>query len=73
MSTADVQLVPRDGLVADELLDRLGRGAGRCATSLVERGGGSTSRAGRPGRASAAAESANLPDPGVLNALRDLW
>jgi hypothetical protein len=67
MSTAEVQLVPRAGLDADELTDRLG--ADRLAEALVDSGWRSPDGAGDP----PLPDGDGLPSAGVLNALRDLW
>jgi hypothetical protein len=69
MSTADVQLVPRAGLDAGDLLERLG--PERVRDALLEAGF-------RPAtepieQATSLPAEANLPSAGVLNALRDLW
>jgi hypothetical protein len=69
MSTADVQLVPRDGLDADELLDRLG--AEQLRDALLE--GGFRSATDQDDQSTSLPPEANLPSAGVLNALRDLW
>jgi hypothetical protein len=69
MSTADVQLVPRDGLDADELIDRLG--AEQLRDALLE--GGFRSATEQDEQSTTLPPDANLPSAGVLNALRDLW
>jgi hypothetical protein len=69
MSTADVQLVPRDGLDADELIDRLG--AEQLRDVLLE--GGFRPATAQDEQSTSLPPEANLPSAGVLNALRDLW
>ena len=71
MTTADVQLVPRGGLDAGDLLDRLDRGDVDVRSALVDQGWRPTTGQGDP--AVAIPEGSNLPSAGVLNALRDLW
>jgi len=71
MTTADVQLVPRGGLPADDLLDRLDRGDTDVRSSLVDQGWRPATGQGDPDVA--IPENSNLPSAGVLNALRDLW
>lgn len=72
MTTADVQLVPRVGIGVDDALDRLDMG--RLRDALAGQGwridGDAPDGAGG---APALPETANLPGPGVLNALKDLW
>lgn len=67
MSTADVQLVPRTGLDADDLLDRLD------AASLIEALGDQGWRPAPGTGDPALPDTAGLPSAGVLNALRDRW
>jgi hypothetical protein len=69
MSTADVQLVPRAGLDADELVDRLG--AERLRDALL--GSGFRPATAQDEQSTSLPPEANLPSAGVLNALRDLW
>lgn len=69
MSTADVQLVPRAGLDADEVLDRIDRSI--LVGALTDQGWRPTSGQGDP--VVAIPDDAGLPAPGVLNALRDRW
>jgi hypothetical protein len=72
MTTADVQLVPREGVDADEALDRLD--PSRLIDALAAEGwridgaepDGAVDAPELP-------ETANLPGPGVLNALKGLW
>ena len=71
MTTADVQLVPRGGLDAGDLLDRLDSGEVDVRAALVELGWRPTTGEGDP--SAAIPENSNLPSAGVLNALRDLW
>ena len=72
MVTADVVLVPRAGLDADELLDDIG--ADELRSALSARGWRIDGRA-PDGTESAPAlpESSNLPAAGVLQSLRDRW
>lgn len=67
MSIAEVQLVPRAGLDAGELLDSLD--ADQLAAALTAAGWRDSDGAGDP-RLPA---GAGLPRAGTLNALRDLW
>lgn len=67
MSTAEVQLVPRGGLDAGELLDSIG--ADGLAAALTSAGWRSAEGAGDP----PLPDGPGLPSAGVLNALRDLW
>ncbi len=77
MSTADVQLVPRAGLDAAALLDRLGPATEDALSAEGWRvGSGDWSApdgAAGPAPAGSLPADAGLPSPGVLNALRDLW
>jgi hypothetical protein len=67
MSTADVQLVPRAGLDADDVLDRLDEQ--ELVDALAAQGWRTGSDAGTP----PVPATAGLPSAGVLNALRDRW
>jgi hypothetical protein len=69
MSTADVQLVPRTGLDAGELLDRIDRTS--LTGALADQGW--RTDGGRTDRAVALPDGTGLPSAGVLNALRDQW
>ncbi len=72
MTTADVQLVARSGIDLDEALDRLDPDAVRDA--LAAEGWRIDGAAPEgAGDAPPLPEGANLPGPGVLNALADLW
>ncbi len=69
MSIAEVQLVPRAGLDAEDLLDRLG-GDG-LTTTLTDAGWRSAT--GGADAPVAIPDGSGLPSAGVLNALRDRW
>ena len=72
MTTADVQLVARSGIDLDEALDRLDPGVVRDALAAEGwRIDGAAPEAAAD--APPLPEGANLPGPGVLNALADLW
>jgi hypothetical protein len=69
MSTADVQLVPRAGLDAEEVLDRLDLAA--VSEALFAQGWRTAN--GQLDPVVAIPDDPGLPSAGVLNALRDLW
>jgi hypothetical protein len=69
MSIAEVQLVPRAGLDAEDVLDRLDRAA--LSEALFAQGWRTAD--GQLDPVVAIPDSAGLPSAGVLNALRDLW
>ena len=76
MSTAEVTLVPRDGIDASAALDRLGTDT--IDASLAAEGWrtGDGAPTELPDGIEAPAEpppGANLPAPGVLQQLRELW
>ncbi|MBS1836163.1 MAG: hypothetical protein JST64_00540 [Actinobacteria bacterium] len=73
MVTADVTLVPANGLKADDLLDRLG--SGRIAAALTQAGWrvvGQPNQKGVGGGPTLPPTS-NLASPGALQALRNEW
>ncbi len=72
MVTADVVLVPRDGLDAPALVDDIG--ADELRDALAARGWRIDGRAPSGAQGPPALpDGSNLPDPGVLQSLRDRW